>query len=36
MMTLNYPGLGTDYSLHTHTTWSDGLSSLEELCRQGK
>ncbi|MBO7147631.1 MAG: histidinol-phosphatase [Lentisphaeria bacterium] len=36
MMTLNYPGLGIDYSLHTHTTWSDGLSSLEELCRQGK
>ncbi|MBQ7208525.1 MAG: histidinol-phosphatase [Lentisphaeria bacterium] len=32
----SYPGPGTGVSLHNHSTWSDGASTAEEMCRAAK
>lgn len=31
-----FPGPGTGYSLHNHSNFSDGASTLEEMCRSAK
>lgn len=31
-----YPGPGIGYSYHNHSNWSDGASSMEEMCRAAK
>ena len=31
-----FPGPGTSVSLHNHSTWSDGASTAEEMCRAAK
>lgn len=31
-----FPGPGTGYSLHNHSNFSDGASTLEEMCRAAK
>ena len=36
MMKLTFPGPGFEYSLHNHSSWSDGSSSPEEMCRAAK
>ena len=36
MMKLSYPGPGKGYSCHNHSNWSDGESTLEEMCRAAK
>lgn len=36
MMKFTFPGPGTTYSLHNHSNFSDGASSLEEMCRAAK
>ena len=36
MMKLTFPGPGFGYSLHNHSSWSDGSSSPEEMCRAAK
>ena len=36
MMKIDYPGLGVEYSLHNHSIFSDGATSLEDVCRCGK
>ena len=36
MLDLNYPGIFDGYSCHNHSSWSDGASSLEDMCRAGK
>lgn len=36
MMKLTFPGPGSGYSLHNHSCWSDGASTLEEMCYSAK
>ena len=36
MMKFTFPGPGSSYSLHNHSTFSDGASTLEEMCIAGK
>ena len=36
MMKFDFPGPGRGYSLHNHSNWSDGSSSLEKMCRAAK
>lgn len=36
MMKFTYPMMDTTYSLHNHSTFSDGGSTLEEMCQAGK
>ena len=31
-----YPGPAAGYSYHNHSTWSDGKSTMEEMCRSAK
>ena len=36
MNTLRFPEVTTSYSLHNHSNFSDGASTLEEMCRAAK
>ena len=36
MMNFTFPGPGISYSMHNHSTFSDGASTLEEMCRAAK
>ena len=36
MLEFTYPGPGKGYSLHNHSTFSDGASTLEEVVAAGK
>lgn len=36
MLTAKFPHISSAVSLHNHSTFSDGASSLEEVCRAGK
>ena len=32
----SFPGPGIGYSMHNHSNFSDGASTLEEMCRAAK
>ena len=36
MMNFTFPGPGKSYSLHNHSTFSDGASTIEDMCRAAK
>ena len=36
MTKFTFPGPGSDYSMHNHSNFSDGASTLEEMCRAAK
>ena len=36
MTKFTFPGPGLDYSMHNHSNFSDGASTLEEMCRAAK
>ena len=36
MMKFDFPGPGLNYSMHNHSKFSDGASTLEEMCRAAK
>ena len=36
MTKFTFPGPGSNYSMHNHSTFSDGASSIEDMCRAAK